>query len=47
MSVGGGIRKVQDIDDLLRSGADKVIVNTSFVKNPKFKADTFLVLNVL
>ena len=36
MSVGGGIRKVQDIDDLLRSGADKVIVNTSFVKNPKF-----------
>jgi imidazole glycerol-phosphate synthase subunit HisF len=36
MSVGGGIRSTQDIDDLLRSGADKVIINTAFVKNPNF-----------
>ena len=31
MSVGG-IKDVEGIDDLLRSGADKVIINTAFVK---------------
>ena len=36
MSVGGGIKDVEGIDDLLRSGADKVIINTAFVKNPNF-----------
>ena len=36
MAVGGGIKDVQGIDDLLRSGADKVIINTAFVKNPDF-----------
>jgi imidazole glycerol-phosphate synthase subunit HisF len=36
MSVGGGIKDIQGIDDLLRSGADKVIINTAFVKNPNF-----------
>ena len=36
MAVGGGIKDIQGIDDLLRSGADKVIINTAFVKNPDF-----------
>jgi len=34
-TVGGGIRTVEQIDELLRSGADKVSVNTAAVKNPK------------
>jgi len=34
LTVGGGIRKVQDIHDLLRAGADKVAINTAAVRNP-------------
>jgi len=33
-TVGGGIQTVQQIDTLLRSGADKVSVNTAAVKDP-------------
>ncbi len=33
-TVGGGIRTVQDIQTLLRAGADKVSVNTAAVQNP-------------
>ena len=33
-TVGGGINSVQDIEVLLDSGADKVSINTSAVKNP-------------
>ncbi|MCX7661094.1 MAG: imidazole glycerol phosphate synthase subunit HisF [Candidatus Omnitrophica bacterium] len=33
-TVGGGIRNIQDIRDLLNAGADKVSINTSAVKNP-------------
>lgn len=32
--VGGGINSIQDIDCLLKAGADKVSLNTSVVKNP-------------
>ena len=32
--VGGGIRTVEDIRELLKAGADKVAVNTSAVENP-------------
>ncbi|MFH1691757.1 MAG: imidazole glycerol phosphate synthase subunit HisF [Candidatus Omnitrophota bacterium] len=33
-TVGGGIKNVDDIRDLLNAGADKVSINTSAVKNP-------------
>jgi cyclase len=34
-TVGGGVRSVQDADDLLRCGADKVAVNTAAVADPR------------
>lgn len=36
MTVGGGIRSIQDINNALRSGADKVAINTYAMKNPLF-----------
>lgn len=38
-TVGGGINTMKDIEVLLNSGADKVSINTSAVKNPKILAD--------
>lgn len=38
-TVGGGINTVADIEFLLNSGADKVSINTSAVKNPQILAD--------
>jgi cyclase len=37
-TVGGGINSVEDIEVLLNSGADKVSINTSAVKNPQLLA---------
>jgi cyclase len=34
LTVGGGIRSVEDVNDLLRAGADKVAINTACVQNP-------------
>lgn len=34
LTVGGGIRSVEDVDQLLRAGADKVSINTSAITNP-------------
>ena len=36
LTVGGGVRNIDDIKTLLRSGADKVSINTSAVENPDF-----------
>lgn len=35
MTVGGGIRSIDDVRDLLRAGADKVAINTAAVKRPE------------
>lgn len=34
-TVGGGISSVEDVDILLKNGADKVSINSSAVKNPQ------------
>jgi cyclase len=34
LTVGGGIRTLEDIRDALRAGADKVSINTAAIKNP-------------
>lgn len=36
LTVGGGIRKVEDIRRMLNAGADKVAINTAAVFNPEF-----------
>ena len=36
ITVGGGIRSLNDIKNILRAGADKVCLNTAAIKNPEF-----------
>ncbi len=36
LTVGGGVRKIEDIRNLLKAGADKVAINTAAVHNPEF-----------
>jgi len=38
-TVGGGVQSVEQIDELLRSGAEKVSVNTAAVQNPDLIAE--------
>ncbi len=38
-TVGGGIRSVEDMNKMLKAGADKVSVNSSAVDNPQLIAD--------
>ena len=35
LTAGGGIRNIDDVHQLLRSGADKVAINTAAVRNPE------------
>lgn len=36
ITVGGGIRTLEDIRSILKCGADKVAINTAAIKNPEF-----------
>jgi len=36
LTVGGGVRTIDDIRDLLKAGADKVSINTAAVQHPEF-----------
>lgn len=36
LTVGGGLRTIDDIRNVLRAGADKVVINTAAIKNPQF-----------
>ena len=38
-TVGGGVRSVKDISELLNAGADKVSINSAALKNPKLLND--------
>ena len=39
LTVGGGVRTVDDVDRLLRAGADKVGVNTAAVERPELDGE--------
>jgi imidazole glycerol-phosphate synthase subunit HisF len=39
LTVGGGVRAVEDVDVLLRAGADKVSVNTAAIGRPELLAE--------
>ncbi|MDR5170273.1 imidazole glycerol phosphate synthase subunit HisF [Methylobacillus sp. Pita2] len=39
LTVGGGVREVEDVRRLLNAGADKVSINTAAVTNPQLVAD--------
>ena len=39
LTVGGGLRSIQDIQSVLRAGADKVSINTAAISNPDFISD--------
>lgn len=41
-TVGGGIRTVQDVHQVLRAGADKVSINSAAVKNPSLLTEAAL-----
>jgi cyclase len=39
LTVGGGVSSVEDVDTLLRAGADKVAVNTAAIRRPALVAE--------
>jgi cyclase len=39
LTVGGGVRSIDDVDTLLRAGADKVSVNTAAIARPQLLAE--------
>ena len=36
LTVGGGVRSIEDINELLRSGADKIAINSHLIQHPDF-----------
>ena len=42
LTVGGGVRSIEDINKLLNCGADKVSINTAAVQNPKIVMESSL-----
>ncbi len=40
LTVGGGVRSIEDINKLLNCGADKVSINTAAVQNPELVEDS-------
>ncbi|MFG2086079.1 MULTISPECIES: imidazole glycerol phosphate synthase subunit HisF [unclassified Spirillospora] len=42
LTVGGGVRTVEDVDRLLRAGADKVSINTAAIARPEFLREAAL-----
>ena len=42
LTVGGGVRSVEDVRKLLRAGADKVAINTAAVRDPEMLLDATL-----
>ncbi|HYM59731.1 MAG TPA: imidazole glycerol phosphate synthase subunit HisF [Thermoanaerobaculia bacterium] len=39
LTVGGGVRSIEDFRAMLRAGADRVAINTAAVRNPQLIAD--------
>lgn len=39
LTVGGGIRTVDDFKDILRAGADKISINSAAIRNPQLISD--------
>lgn len=39
LTVGGGVRSVDDVRDLLRAGADKIAINTAAIRRPELISD--------
>ncbi len=39
LTVGGGVRRIDDVRNLLNAGADKVSINTAAVSRPEFVAE--------
>ena len=44
LTVGGGVSSVEDVDRLLRAGADKVAVNTAAIHRPELVAETISIV---
>ena len=42
LTVGGGLRSIEDIKQVLRAGADKVSLNTAVIRNPQFIKESSL-----
>lgn len=38
-TVGGGVRSVEDVRNLLKAGADKILINSAGVENPRLVAE--------